>query len=409
MQERKHDDRHGHDHRADFFDVLPGALDGAAHDSFKGGQVIVRQLHDKGRGFVPGKHRMRQQLGDQQRENDGHRRNVEGHQAAVVGEESAHQQGIERHFGQTVHERDGKDGGHACARIGNRLGRHDARYGTAAGEDAAEDQRQRALPVHAEAVQHLVKDESDARHVARVFKDGNGSEEDQEDRYVVQERIGRVDQPQGQRTRIGINEKTGVGQESGDPFAGVGEVGPDVARQFVAPDDGDLIDHEHRQQQEKWRGPAVEQEVINTVGNRWLVRIAAEQDPVEQADDALVATGDHMVADFQLETMFKTLAQDFHFGQQGVRGRQFLPDLCHGLFVVFQQLQCQPAGRGQCCRAFLRQLGAQLVDERVESAIIHRVGVLPGEPGRVVCPGTNGLTQAFAAATGTTDSRHHRD
>ena len=110
-----------------------------------------------------------------------------------------------------------------------------------------------------------------------------------------------------------------------------------------------------------------------------------------------------MVADFQLETLFKILAQAVHFGQQGVRSRQLFPDLCHGLFVVFQQLQGQPAGRGQCCRAFLRQLGAQLVDERGEGAVIHRVGVLPGEPRRVVCPGANGLTQAFAAAAGTTD------
>ena len=235
--------------------------------------------------------------------------------------------------------------------------------------------------MHAKAVQHLIEHKGNTRHVARVFQNGDGGKKYQKNRHIVEQGVGRINQPQAHGARVRVYQKTCFGQKPRYQLARIGQHGPDVGCQLVAPNNGNLVNQKHCHQQHQGRCPAVKHYGIDAVGYGALAAGCFVQHAIiQQGNNALVAAGYNMVAHFEPVLLLKRLAQAGNLLQQCLCLRACLcASLCvflcvcllrmfanqrNGLLVALQQFERKPGRwclRGCAC---LLQLGAYVRDMR---------------------------------------------
>jgi hypothetical protein len=96
--------------------------------------------------------------------------------------------------------------------------------------------------VETETAEEAVEDEGHPRHVAHVFQDGDGGEEDEEDRNVDEDGIDRRHHVADESPEKRHLPESGQGKPLFGGHLKSGKPGDDVARQLIALDDGKLVE-----------------------------------------------------------------------------------------------------------------------------------------------------------------------
>ena len=181
LQEPNDDARQENDRKGPLQEVL-GLFPQQPQHVLRAGQAVVRQFHHEGHRFAA-EHRAPQY--DCRDDPYQHAQHIDAddHQPLMGREKCGSQEAVDRQFRRAAHERRQHDGHLAVTLRRHGPGRHNARHRAA----ESDQQRHDGTAGKADFAQRFIHDEGDARHVSRIFQQGQEEKQDDDDGNKAQD------------------------------------------------------------------------------------------------------------------------------------------------------------------------------------------------------------------------------